>query len=376
MRRREFLDATAALIAAGALPRVALADAPDGLLQHVTGPENLATPMRYYDRLITPSEVVFVRSHFGPPAKDPARKLRITGMVKQPLELGPDDLRKFKEVTLTAVLQCAGNGRALYTPSVQGLQWMHGAMAQVKWTGVRLADVLKKAEIEPGTAHIRLAGADAPQMPTVPAFLRSIPLDRALDPTTLLAYRMNGEPLSLAHGAPIRLIVPGWSGNHWVKWLTDIRAQKEEAEGYYMRTAYRIPKNPVPPGTTVPPEETIPVTSCPVKSLIGRPADAANVKVGPQEVVGVAFSGDARIAKVEVSTDGGASWAEAKLEGEAAPGVWQVFRHKFTAKSPGRFQAVARATDARGSAQPEDAVWNPSGLLWNGWHRTNFTVES
>jgi DMSO/TMAO reductase YedYZ molybdopterin-dependent catalytic subunit/cytochrome c2 len=233
----------------------------------------------------------------------------------------------------------------------------------VKWTGVRLADVLKKAEIDPGVAHIRLAGADAPQMPTVPAFLRSIPLDRALDPNTLLAYRMNGEPLSLAHGAPIRLIVPGWSGNHWVKWLTDIRAQKEEAEGYYMRTAYRMPKNPVPPGTTVPPEETIPVTFFPVKSLIGRPADGAKVKVGPQEVVGVALSGDAPITKVEVSTDGGATWAEAKLEGDAAPGVWQVFRHKFTAKSPGTFQAVARATDARGSAQPENAVWNPSGFL-------------
>lgn len=377
MQRREFLDATVAALAACALPSVAWAEGGgDVLLQHAGSPQNLGTATPYFDRLITPTPAFFVRSHFGPPALDPARKLKISGMVKSPLELGVDGLRKFKEVTLTAVLQCSGNGRALQEPRVPGLQWIHGGMAQATWTGVRLVDVLQKAGIDPAAAHVRLAGADAPPKPTTPAFLRSIPAARALDPSTLLAYRMNGEPLTLAHGAPIRLIVPGWSGNHWVKWLTDVRVQNEEAEGFYMQTAYRQPKQPVAPGASVPPDQMVPVTTFPVKSIIGRPADGGRAKVGPQEIAGVAFSGEAAIARVEVSTDGGSTWNEAKLEGEAGAGRWQVFRHAFTADKPGPCRAVARATDARGATQPEKAVWNPSGYFWNGWHRTSWTVES
>lgn len=377
MQRRDFLDAAAAALAACVLPRVAWAEGGgEVLLQHSAAPQNLGTAMQYFDRLITPTPAFFVRSHFGPPALDPARKLKLSGMIKRPLELGVGELRQFKEVTLTAVLQCSGNGRAMHEPHVPGLQWIHGGMAQATWTGVRLADVLAKAGIAADALHVRLAGADAPPKPTVPAFLRSIPVARALDPSTLLAYRMNGEPLTLAHGAPLRLIVPGWSGNHWVKWLTDLRVQKEEAEGFYMQTGYRQPRQPVAPGASVPPDQMIPVTTFPVKSIIGRPADGARGKAGPQEVVGVAFSGEAAMARVEVSTDGGATWNEAKLEGEPGAGRWQVFRYTFKAGKPGAHRALARATDARGTTQPEKAVWNPSGYFWNGWHGVSWTVES
>lgn len=376
MQRRQFLDMTGAALAASLLPTDALADLGDVLLQQSGAPQDLATPLAYFDRLITPTPVFFVRSHFGPPALDPQRKLKLAGMVKRPLVLSSAGFRDFKEVTLTAVLQCSGNGRALHTPRVPGLQWAHGAMSQARWTGVRLADILKMAELDKDAAHVHLVGADAPPMPSVPAFVRSIPIERALDPGTLVAYRMNGEPLTLAHGAPLRLVVPGWAGNHWVKWLKEIRVEKTEAPGFYMQTAYRMPTEPVQPGAAVPPEKMAPATTFPVKSIIGRPAEGGRTKVGPQEVVGVAFSGEAAIKRVEVSLDGGSTWTAAKLEGEPGAGVWQVFRHHFNVSSPGPQRAIARATDAKDKTQPEKPAWNPSGYFWNGWHSTSWTVES
>jgi DMSO/TMAO reductase YedYZ molybdopterin-dependent catalytic subunit len=371
IRRRQLFELGAS-IATSTLVGPARADAE--LLQHLGAPQDLGTPLEVMDRLITPNPLFFVRSHFGPPALDPARRLRISGLVRQPIELDLAALRRLPEVTATAVLQCAGNGRALQTPRVPGVQWIHGAAGQATWTGVRLKDVLERAGVLPGAAHVRLAGADLPPKPTVPAFLRSIPLARALDPGTLIAYRMNGEPLSLAHGAPFRLIVPGWAGDHWIKWLTDLRVQKEEAEGFYFQTAYRLPIDPVAPGATVPPEAMRPLTTFPVKSIIAQPLDGSRQRVGKQEITGVAFSGEKAIARVEVSLDGGASWRVATLEGEPGAGRWQVFRHAFEDRTPGPKHAVVRATEAGGATQPEKAAWNPGGYLWNGWHAVSWEV--
>ncbi len=372
LRRRDFLELGALAFAAAGLPRRALAD---GLLVRVAQPENWATPLAQFDGLITPTPVFFVRSHFGAPALKPGRVLRIGGMVERPLELTAADLKDFEEVTLTCVLQCAGNGRSLHVPRVPGVQWAHGAMGQAAWTGVRLADVLKRAGVRAGAAHLHIAGADLPPKPTVPRYLRGFPLERALDPNTLIAHRMNGEPLTLAHGAPLRLVVPGWTGNHWVKWLTDIRVESAMAEGFYMQTGYRYPKQPVAPGTAVAPADTEPLTSFPVKSVIARPGDGEQLKPGRQEVVGVAFSGRAPITRVEVSTDGSRTWRDATLEGEAAAGRWQVFRAGFDAM-PGKSAIVARATDGSGATQPETAQWNPSGYLWNAWHRISIEVSA
>lgn len=361
-------------------PSVASADAgtsDDELLVRRGGaPQNLATPTEYFDRLITPTPVFFVRSHFGPPALDRARKTTFDGMVKAQLTLGVDELRaQFEEVTVTAVLQCAGNGRSLHAPRVPGLQWVHGAMGQATFTGVRLKDVLTKAGLADDARHVRIAGADAPPKPTTPAFIRSLPIERAMDPTTILAYRMNGEDLTLAHGAPLRLVVPGWAGDHWVKWLVGVRAQKEEAEGFFMQTGYRMPIDPVEPGAAVPPEKMKPASTFPVKSIIARPSGGKR-PIGPQEVVGIAFSGIAPIAKVEVSVDGGKTFAAAKLEGEAGVGRAQVFRHRFDRKEPGRVKAVVRAKDRSGNEQPESPQWNPSGYFWNGWHAVEWEVEA
>jgi len=371
--RRRLLEGTG-LALAFSPARTALGD----LIQQSPRPQNLATPTTYFDRRITPTPDFFVRSHFGPPALDPSRAVTVEGLVANKLTLTAVELEKsFEPVTVTAVLQCAGNGRALHTPRVPGVQWVHGAMGQATFTGVRLRDLLQKAGVRPedlkGT-YVHLLGGDAPPKPQTPAFLRSIPIERALDPSTLVAYRMNGEALTLGHGAPLRLVVPGWAGDHWVKWLTKISVQKEEAKGFYMQVAYRMPVEHVAPGAAVPPEKMRPATTFPVKSIIGSPADGARTAPGRQKVVGLAFSGEAPIAKVEVSVDDGKTWRPAKLDGEPGVGRWVVFTLEFERKEPGRVRAIARATDTKGSTQPEHAAWNPSGYFWNGWHSVSWEI--
>jgi DMSO/TMAO reductase YedYZ molybdopterin-dependent catalytic subunit len=370
MDRRDFLRGGALALAASLAPRRVLGDGT--LLRHVASPQDLATPLEYLDRLITPTDVFFVRSHFGPPALDPARKVRVEGDAV--LELGVEDLKAFPEVTVTAVLQCAGNGRALQRPRVPGVQWGHGAMGQATFTGVRLADVLARAGVPPDALWVHTEGWDRPPMPTTPRFLRALTVGRALDPSTLLAYRMNGAPLTLAHGAPLRLVVPGLPGDEWTKWVRTIRLSADEPEGFYWKTAYRYPTHPVEPGAAVPPAEMRPVGRLPVRSVIARPLDGARLRAGRAEVAGIAFSGFAPIDRVEVSVDGGARWTRAALQGDAAPGRWQVFRAPFEVRTPGRYAAVARAFDARGNAQPQAAAWNPSGYLWNAWHVVGFEV--
>jgi DMSO/TMAO reductase YedYZ molybdopterin-dependent catalytic subunit len=378
MRRREFLG-TGALTALGGLvmgsawARLGSSSPPRSLVVRSLRPENLETPLEWLDRLVVPNEVFFVRSHFGAPVIDFDRRLRIEGLARRSLELSPSDLEAMPQTTLTSVLQCAGNGRALQEPRVPGVQWLHGAVGQASWTGVRLRDLLDQAGVAAGAAHVGLEGADVPPKPSVPVFHRSIPMERALDPTTIVALRMNGERLPHAHGAPFRLVVPGWAGDHWMKWLRTVRLQREETPGFYMQTAYRLPRTPIAAGARVQPEDTMPVTTFPVKSSIAHPKDGSHQPRGVQEVGGVAFSGLAPVAKVEVSVDGGGSWHQAALEGEPGTGRWQVFRHHFRA-SPGRATAMARATDAQGNAQPERPSWNPSGYFWNAWHAVAWEV--
>lgn len=372
IHRRAFLQGAAVVLGTGR----ALGDVEPAanLLKTVGAPQNLATPLSYFDRVLTPTDVFFVRSHFGPPSLDTTRKLTIDGLVKKPMSLAPEELRaRFKETTVTAVLQCAGNGRSFHTPRVPGVQWGHGAMGQATFTGVRLKDLLEQAGVNTDAAFVHISGADAPPKREVPAFIRGIPIARAMAPNTLVAWAMNGQPLTLAHGAPLRLVVPGWAGDHWIKWLTHIGMQKAEPEGFYMQTAYKYPTSPVEPGAQVLPANMRSLTTFPVKSVVARPTEGAKVPAGKQELAGCAFSGDAALAKVEVSTDGGKSWKAAALEGDADVGRWQVWRHSFDAK-PGRFTVMVRATDKKGNVQPERAAWNPSGYFHNAWHAVSWEV--
>jgi DMSO/TMAO reductase YedYZ molybdopterin-dependent catalytic subunit len=372
LHRRTFLQAAAIVLGAS---RSIADEAPRALLQNVGSPQDLETPLSWFDRLLTPTDVFFVRSHFGPPSLDLGRKLNIGGLVKTPLSLDADELRnRFAHVTTTAVLQCAGNGRRFHQPRVPGVQWGHGAMGQATFTGVRLRDVLAAAGPSNDGAFVHIGGADLPPKPTVPAFRRSIPRARAMDPSTLVAWAMNGESLTLAHGAPLRLIVPGWAGDHWVKWLTHVSLEREEAPGFYMQTAYRYPIHPVAPGAAVKPDDMRSLTTFPVKAVIARPADGGTLPAGTQEIAGCAFSGEAPLAKVEVSTDRGVTWHVAVLEGEGGVGRWQIWKHRFDAR-PGSASAVVRATDTKGNTQPETAAWNPSGYFYNAWHSVSWAVS-
>ncbi|MDJ0848504.1 MAG: sulfite oxidase [Myxococcota bacterium] len=342
------------------------------LLERGASPQQLETPLETFDRLHTPNDLFFVRSHFGPPALRPDRALRITGLVGTSLSLTPDELRAMPSTTVTAVVICAGAGRSLYEPRVPGVQWGHGAMGQAEWRGVRLADLLGKAGVAEEARQVGLRGADLPPLPTTPPFYRSLPIARALDPTTLVAYEMNGEPIPLSHGGPLRLVVPGWAADNWTKWLAELDLRKDEAPGFYMQKAYRVPDPPVAPGE--PAARTHPAHEFPVKSVIARPADGARVARGRNEVVGVALSGFGGIERVEVSADDGATWTAAKLEGEPSLGRWQVFRASLDLTERGAAAVLARATDAAGNVQPRTPTWNPGGYFWNGWHRVSLEV--
>ncbi len=338
-----------------------------GLIVRSSMPLDAETPVEAFDRFLTPNHLFFVRSHFGPPATTLSPwKFEVDGLVDRPASMSLDDLRsRFETVTLPAVLQCSGNGRAYFKPTIAGVGWDRGAVGNAEWTGVRLIDLLNQAGIKPDAAHVQLHGADLPPNPKTPAFFRSIPLARALDPSTIVATHMNGEPLPRLHGGPLRLIVPGWAGNHWIKWLRKVTVSRDEAPGFYQQTGYKIPKVPTPPDVMLKPSDVVPVTTLNVKSLIARPLEGATLPAGRVEVRGVAWTGDGTVEKVEVATGPDGPWQLANLEGPDQAGTWRTWTLPWDAK-PGKQTLRVRATDSNGQTQGETTPWNKSGYLWNG----------
>lgn len=354
--------------------------AAEPLTVRVARPFDAEAPVREFASWLTPNERFFVRSHFGPPAAESVQadtwRLTVKGLVKDGLSLGLKELRQFEEVTLTAVLQCSGNGRAHYRPKAPGVQWERGAVGNAQWTGVRLRDLLQRAGVKPQGLHVQFQGADRPALATVPLFTRSIPLAKALHPDTLLAYEMNGRPLPLLHGAPLRVITPGWMAESSMKWLTEISVRADESPGYYMQQAYRIPETSIRPSSGLPGSAMVPVERMPVKSLIAAPAEGETVRPGPVTIHGVAWAGEATVAKVEVSCDDGHTWDMARLLGEDQPYAWRQWQFVWNARQPGPTAILCRATDAQGEQQPATSPWNPGGFLWNGWDRLFVTVAA
>ncbi len=352
-----------------------------GLRTRVARPYDAETDISVFQEWITPNDKFFVRSHFGPPpaaVADPARwRVSVSGLVKEPQAFSLDDLRQFSTHNITAVLQCSGNGRANYRPRLPGVQWERGAVGNARWTGVRLADVLAKAGVDQERAkHVQLEGADRPVHPHTPLFTRSVPLSKALHPDTLLVTQMNGEALPLLHGGPLRVLSPGWMADACTKWLTGITVQDREASGYYMETAYRYPSTPIEPGMAVPAAVMRPVEAMVVKSLIASPGEGAVVPQSTMVVRGVAWTGEGRVTKVEVSTDGGAQWLPAEFVGDDVPYAWRQWEYRWSPSRPGPVTFLSRATDSRGEVQPERSPWNPGGFMWNGWDRVTVTVET
>jgi len=334
------------------------------LTTRVTRPFDAETPVREFTSFLTPNHRFFVRSHFGPPAPELISEatwtLSVGGLVEKPRAFTLKELKAFEPVTIAAVVQCSGNGRAFHRPKVPGVQWERGAVGNAQWTGLRLRDLLAKVGVQEEAQHVQLQGADRPVVASVPLFTRSIPLAKAVHPDTLLAYEMNGRSLSLLHGSPLRVITPGWMADSCTKWLTEITVQAEEAK-------------PVEAGTT-PNVPAAPVEAMVVKSLIAMPQEGQTVKAGHVTVQGVAWSGEAKVVKVEVSIDEGKTWEPARLVGEDHPYAWRVWQFIWNAKTAGTFTILSRATDARGEVQPTTSPWNPSGFLWNGWDRVMVTV--
>lgn len=368
--RREFL----LLAAAAAVLRGE--DRPKrDMISRSVRPEDLEMPLSGFSDYLTPVEHFFVRTHVYVPTVDVGQwRLSVGGSVTTPLTLTMDDLKKLPAVELVSVLECAGNGRAFYQPPVPGLQWGHGAVGNARWRGVGLADVLKRAGLKASGREILFDGADVP-LGTMPDFQRSIPLAKALDPNTILAYEMNGETLTVKHGFPLRVVVPGWAGDSWTKWLTSIRVLDQEHDGFWMKSAYRHPGRPVAPGVAVPLDRMQPVTNLRVKSVIASPLDGAQIDPGAATTIrGVAWGTDP-VAAVEVSVDGGRAWKPATLKANQRTRFgWRQWEFAWTPQQASYYMILARARDASGNTQPLDQEWNQSGYLWNVVPRVHVNV--
>ncbi len=388
--RRNFIKTvgiTTALAATGTVPPVLYASErrlvtfPEKteLLLLTSRPPQLETPLKYFRELITPNEALFVRWHLAdiPTSVDLATwRLVIHGNVEQPISLSMEDLKKFEKVVYTAVIQCAGNGRSFFNPPVFGGQWLNGAMGNVTWGGVRLKDILNRAGLKTGSMEVVFKGLDKAVLPATPNFLKSLPLDKALEDDIIVAYEMNGRELPMLNGFPVRLVVPGWYATYWVKSLSDIEVGVKPTGSFWMKTAYRIPDDPcgcVEPGTA--PKKTVPINRMTTRSLLINPEDGSRLKSGqPVELMGVAFSGGYSIKEVLVSVDGGMNWRPARLGKDIGRYSWIQWFYPWQPVKPGSYHVMVRATNSIGESQPLDALWNPSGYLLNNIEKHNLIV--
>lgn len=341
-----------------------------------TRPLDLEMPLSGFADAITPLDHFFVRTHvYAPTVKLDTWRLTVDGNVGQSLTLTMEDLRKMPSAELVSVLECAGNGRAFFDPPVAGLQWQYGAVGNARWRGVRLAEVLKRAGVKENAVEVLFDGADVPLGKMVD-FRRSIPIRKALDPDTLLAYEMNGQPLAGAHGFPLRVIVPGWAGDSWVKWVTGIRVLAEPESNYWMTSTYKHPGRPVAPGTVLPAASLLPVTSLRVKSVIASPESGSTIKAGePVTIRGVAWSGDTGpVQSVNVTVDNGRTWSAARFLDPQTKWGWRRWELRWTPLEEGFHTVLAGARDAKGDVQPTVQEWNQSGYLWNVIARADVNV--
>lgn len=384
--RRRFLAGAGAALAAGAVPAGALGESvtlpfPNGerpvvafpqkrpLIVLTPRPPQLETPFALFDQgVYTPNDAFFVRWHLPSIPQEidaTAHRIAVTGEVDRPLSLSLDELAALPAVEIAAVNQCSGNGRGLSAPRVAGGQWDNGAMGNALWTGVRLRDVLARAGLRATAKQVQFDGLDQGIFPGTPDFRKSLDVDVARGDDVIVAYAMNGAPLPVLNGFPVRLIVPGWYSTYWVKMLSAITVLDHVDDNFWMKTAYRIPDTPdnaVVPGATGFP--TIPISRMRVRSFITNIADGATLKPGRTVVRGIAFDGGSGIKRVEVSTDGGTTWRDAALEQDYGKYSFRRWNAALDAPS-GAYTLAVRATAVDGATQPTAQGWNPSGYLRN-----------
>ena len=329
-------------------------------------PPQLETPLHYFRQDITPNNAYFVRWHLaGIPLEVNANewRLEVTGSVNRQLSLSLYDLRRrFEAVSMIAFNQCSGNSRGLFEPRVAGGQWRHGAMGNAGWKGVRLKDVLDCAGVRPHSVEVAFRGLDVPPLSATPVFEKSLTLDHARDGEVLVAYEMNGEPLPMLNGYPVRLIVPGWYATYWVKSLSLITVRDRPLRNFWMEKAYRIPNNPDanerPDHLS---EDTIPINRFAVHSIFVSPEPGEAVSAQkPHQMQGLAMDYGSGIRQVEVSSDGGRSWRDATLDPELGRYSWRRWRLTWTPPARGVYRCMVRATNREGVQQLR-SQWNHGG---------------
>ena len=344
-------------------------------------PLNAETPAHLLDDPVTPTARHFIRNNgIAPEEMDPATwRLRIDGLVHRPMTLSIEDLReRFEVVTRRLTIECGGNGRAFFSPRVGGNQWTLGAVACSEWTGVRLADVLRSAGVKENVVYTAHVGADTHVSGEKgkPPLSRGVPIEKAMDPGNLIAFGMNGGPLHPMNGAPLRLVIPGWSGSCSQKWLTRIWLRDVVHDGAKMTgSSYRVPEYPIAPGEKVPDSAMTIIHSMPVKSLITTPRTGLSITGQNLSVAGHAWAGDNEVARVDVSIDFGASWERAGLWRPANRHAWQRWSAKLEFPRKGYYEVWVRATDEKGISQPFAVAWNPKGYLNNSMHRIAVRVS-
>jgi DMSO/TMAO reductase YedYZ molybdopterin-dependent catalytic subunit len=333
-------------------------------------PPNYETPLSRFTSEFTANEAFFVRYHLAgiPEEIDAAQwKLKVTGDgVGQPLQLSMAELRSsFEAVEVAAVCQCSGNRRGFSQPHVAGVQWGLGAVGNARWKGARLKDVLHRANLRAETVEIVVNGADGPVLDGTPDFVKSIPVDKALDDNTLIAYEMNGAPLPHLNGFPIRLVVPGWTATYWMKHLDTIEASTKPFTGFWIKSAYRIPTGKFPiiqhfQSQVAAANE--PITEMVVNSMITAPADGHAMRTNETaEIRGLAWDGGYGIRRVEISVDGGEAWREATLGNDFGRFAFRAFRLPFAPPRAGKYQVLARASNGVGQTQADALIFNPAG---------------
>jgi DMSO/TMAO reductase YedYZ molybdopterin-dependent catalytic subunit len=351
-------------------------------------PVQLETPRHYFLTPFTPNEAFYVRWHLDgiPNSVDLSDwRLHVDGNVEKPLTLTMSDLlTKFKAISFAAVNQCSGNSRSRLQPRVPGGQWGNGAMGNAQWTGIRLRDLLDAASVKSGSVAVQCEGLDRGKGPEglgSNRFLKSLELNNSMIDECLVAYTMNGEPLPMLNGFPLRLVAPGYFATYWVKSLTWIRILDKPDDNFWMKTAYRIPATPN--GSTTPNDvkagkvQTVPIGRMPVRSFLISPDGSAKIPAGlPVTLHGIAFSGHGRISKIEVSENDLKSWRPARLGQDYGTYSFRTWELEWTPKQPGRYRMAIRATDEKGNVQPDEAVWNPGGYLWNKIEREEIVVGS
>jgi DMSO/TMAO reductase YedYZ molybdopterin-dependent catalytic subunit len=336
-----------------------------------TRPPLLETPFEVYDKgVFTPNDRFFVRWHWSViPTRIDVDKFRLNvhGHVEREQSLTLNEVLAMPRFEIAAVNQCSGNSRGFFQPRVAGGEWGNGAMGNARWTGVRLKDVLDRAGVKAGAVQVRFNGLDEPVVPNGPDFMKSLAIDHARDGEVMIAYAMNGKPLPLLNGFPLRLVVPGWYATYWMKMLSDIEVLDSPDRNFWMKTAYTIPDNP---SANMKPGETgikmVPINRMNPRSFITNLAAGASVPVGrPHLVRGIAFGGDSGVKRVQFSADGGKRWHAARLGRDEGKYGFRRWDAHFTPKEKGSYALMCRCTNTEGNVQPGEPNWNPAGFMRN-----------